>query len=264
MIDSRDRVMGVLGLSHDITPRKLAEVQREHLISELERKNAELDRFTYTVSHDLKSPLIAIRAFLSLLEDDLKTGKTAQVETDIARIDESAIKLESLINTLLALSRSGKNVDTPVQIPFSDLAHEAADLLEPSWRKRGIVLVIPDSLPVVSGDRQRLLQVMTNLIDNAVRFMGDPQEPRIEIGVQDEAGTPVFFIRDNGTGIRKENLPRVFGLFERFNPDIPGTGIGLVTVKRIIEAHGGRIWVESEGVGKGTTFWFTLPVKEKS
>jgi signal transduction histidine kinase len=90
--------------------------------------------------------------------------------------------------------------------------------------------------------------------------MGDPQGPCIEIGMRDDAGTPVFFVRDSGMGIKKENLPRVFGLFERFNPDIPGTGIGLATVKRIIEAHGGRIWVESEGEGKGTTFRFTLPV----
>ena len=249
-------------ISHirDITGRRQVEEMRELLIRELALKNAELDRFTSTVSHDLKSPLIAIRAFLSLLEGDIKSGKTGQVQADIARIDESAEKLESLINTLLALSRSGKSVDAPVQIPFSDLAHEAAGLLEPSWRKRGITVIIPDTLPVISGDRPRLLQVMTNLIDNAVRFMGDPQGPCIEIGMRDDAGTPVFFVRDSGMGIKKENLPRVFGLFERFNPDIPGTGIGLATVKRIIEAHGGRIWVESEGEGKGTTFKFTLPV----
>jgi PAS domain S-box-containing protein len=244
----------------DITDRKKAEEVREHLISELAQKNTELDRFTYTVSHDLKSPLIAIRAFLSLLERDLKSGDAEQVQTDITRISESAEKLESLINTLLTLSRSGKSVDTPRRIPFTDLAQEAAGLLEPSWRKRGITVVIPDSLPILFGDRQRLLQVMTNLVDNAIRFMGDQKEPCINIGVRFDSGIPVFFVQDNGSGIKKENLEKIFGLFERFNPDIPGTGIGLATVKRIIEAHGGKIRAESEGLGKGTTFLFTLPI----
>jgi two-component system, LuxR family, sensor kinase FixL len=100
---------------------------------------------------------------------------------------------------------------------------------------------------------------MTSLPDNAVRFMGDPQEPRVEVGVQQEEGIPVFFVRDNGMGIKIEHLPKVFGLFKSFNPDVPGTGIGLATVKRIIEAHGGRCRAESEGGGKGTTFLFTVP-----
>ncbi|MCX6690624.1 MAG: ATP-binding protein, partial [Methanoregula sp.] len=92
------------------------------------------------------------------------------------------------------------------------------------------------------------------------KFMGDQKEPRIEVGVRHDDPGPVFFVRDNGIGIRNEDQPKIFGLFERLNPDIPGTGIGLSTVKRIIEAHGGKIWVESEGAGKGTAFWFTLPV----
>jgi two-component system sensor kinase FixL len=112
----------------------------------------------------------------------------------------------------------------------------------------------------VYGDRQRLRQVMINLLDNAIKYLGSQEEPRIEIGIRDDAGTPVIFVRDNGVGIKKENLTKIFGLYERFSPDIPGTGIGLATVKRIIEAHGGKIWIESEGEGLGTTVWFTLPV----
>jgi signal transduction histidine kinase len=101
---------------------------------------------------------------------------------------------------------------------------------------------------------------MTNLLDNAVKFMGDQTEPRVEIGVSTGTRMPVFFVKDNGMGFKEENLTRVFGLYERFNPEIPGSGIGLATVRRIIEAHGGKIWVESAGEGKGTTFRFTLPV----
>jgi signal transduction histidine kinase len=246
----------------DITGLKRAEEAREYLMDELARKNVELDRFTYTVSHDLRSPLMSIRGFLSLLEADLKTGDFTRVKTDVIHISDSAEKLELLITTLLALSRSGRTVDTPVRIPFTDLAREAAGLLEVTLRTRGVTLVIPDDMPVIYGDRQRLLQVMVNLIDNAVKFMGGQDKPRIEAGLRSDTGTRVFFVRDNGSGIRKENLPKVFGLFERFNPDVPGTGIGLATVKRIIEAHGGKIWVESEGEGMGTTVCFTLPDDE--
>jgi signal transduction histidine kinase len=121
-------------------------------------------------------------------------------------------------------------------------------------------MVISDDMPSVSGDMVRLRQVMTNLLENAVKFMGGQKEPRVEVGNRNDAGETVFFVRDNGIGIKKENLQKVFGLFERFNPEIPGTGVGLATVKRIIEAHGGKIWTESEGEGKGTTVCFTLTV----
>ena len=248
------------GFVEDITGRKQAEEQRERLVCELAQKNEELDRFTYTVSHDLKSPLLSIRAFASLLERDLKSGDSGKIQRDIFHINESTEKLENLINTLLALSRSGKAVDTPVRIPFSDLAREAAGLLDPTLRERGVILEISDTMPVIYGDRQRFLQVMTNLLDNAVKFMGDQKEPRIEITTRAGTGSPVYCVRDNGMGIRPENLEKIFGLFERFDPDVPGTGIGLSTVKRIIGAHGGKIWVESDGPGKGTTVCFTLPV----
>jgi PAS domain S-box-containing protein len=243
----------------DITERKQSEELRDRLIRNLAQKNAELDKFTYTVSHDLKSPLIALQAYLSLLEEDLKTGDTGQVHTDIIRIVESADKLEDLITTLLSLSRSGRTVDSPVALSFTGIAREAAGILDSMTKDRGVTLTIPEAMPTVFGDRQRLVQVMTNLLDNAIKFMGDQKMPRVEVGVRHEGGKPVFFVRDNGMGIRTEELPNVFGLFERFNPEVPGTGIGLATVKRIIEAHGGWILVESEGPGKGTTISFTLP-----
>ncbi len=243
----------------DVTDRKQIEEQREHLIHELELKNSELDRFTHTVSHDLKSPLVTIRAFLNLLEEDVKSGNSPGVKMDIARMDESAEKLEGLITTLLALSRSGRTVDAPASIPFTDVVSYAVQLLDAPLKGRGVTLVIPDTLPVIAGDRHRLVQTMTNLLDNAIKYMGDQDAPRIEIGVEKDCGMPVFFVTDNGMGIAKENLQKVFGLYERFSPHVPGTGIGLATVKRIVEAHGGKIWVESEGPGKGSTFRFTLP-----
>ncbi|MDO9550494.1 MAG: histidine kinase N-terminal 7TM domain-containing protein [Methanoregula sp.] len=249
----------ILSSISDITDQRLAEAERENLIHDLALKNTELDRFTYTVSHDLKSPLITIRGFLGLLEEDLRKNDPIQAQSDINRISSAAENMERLIATLLALSRSGRAIDAPVRISFSALAGEAAGQLETPVREHHVTLNIPENLPVISGDRVRLLQVMTNLLDNAIKFMGDQREPRIDVGVQDDAGTPVFFVQDNGMGIKKENLAKVFGLYERFNPEIPGTGIGLATVKRIIEAHGGKIWAESEGEGMGTTMCFTLP-----
>jgi signal transduction histidine kinase len=251
-------------LNREIEVRKKAEEVKNVLLKELEQKNIELDRFTYTVSHDLKSPLITIQGFLGYLGQDLQKNDTEKVRADLQRISSATGKMERLISTLLELSRSGKSVDTPEQIPFTVLVQEAAGLLDVSLKNRGVTLTVPEDLPVVTGDRQRLLQVMTNLLENAVKFMGEQKEPRIEVGVRHEDARPVFFVRDNGIGIRNEDQPKIFGLFQRLNPDIPGTGIGLATVKRIVEAHGGKIWVESEGIGKGTTFRFTVPGAERS
>jgi signal transduction histidine kinase len=257
--DHEGHVVASLVSFLDITERKRSEEQQQALLQELARKNAELDRFTHTISHDLKSPLVTIRGFLGLLEEDLQKQDAVQVHSDMARISKAADTMEHLIVTLLDLSRSGRTVDTPVRIAFTELAREGAGLLATSLQQHRAIMVIPDNLPVISGDRHRLLQVMTNLYDNALKFMGDQQEPRVETGVRYDAGTPIFFVMDNGMGIRKEDQARVFALFERLDTGIPGTGIGLATVKRIIEAHSGKIWVESEGVGKGTTVCFTVP-----
>jgi signal transduction histidine kinase len=133
-------------------------------------------------------------------------------------------------------------------------------LVNKSIWEHGITLELQKNLPVVYGDKQRLIEVLQNLLDNAAKFMGNQKNPQIEIGQRGEDvehGNPVFFVRDNGIGISPEYHEQVFGLFNKLNPDIDGTGIGLTLVKRIIELHSGRIWVESEK-GKGSTFYFTL------
>ena len=125
------------------------------------------------------------------------------------------------------------------------------------------VYVEPD-LPSVYGDAKRLLELVQNLIDNAAKYMGDQPEPHIEIGTRGfENGKPVFFVRDNGIGIAPEHQEQIFGLFNKLHPNVDGTGVGLALVKRIVEYHGGRIWVESEA-GKGATFCFSLPLGEKT
>ena len=232
---------------------------RKQLISELESKNAELERFTYTVSHDLKSPLFTIRGFLGYLEQDALSGDHVRLKSDVQRITDATDKMQRLLNELLELSRVGRLRNEYTSFPFGELAREASELVQGRIMARGISLSIEPYLPVVYGDRPRLTEVLQNLLDNAAKFMGDQAQPHIEIGCDSvKDGRLIFYVRDNGMGIAAEHFERVFGLFNKLDPKTDGTGIGLAVVRRIVEVHGGRIWVESEA-GKGTTFYFTLP-----
>jgi PAS domain S-box-containing protein len=243
----------------DITDRKQAEEFRERLIKELEQKNAELERFTYTVSHDLKSPLITIKGFAGLLEDDAGKRDPVQLKKDVRRIIAAADTMQELLADVLELSRVGRVISLPENTPFGTIAKGAVDLLAGPLADRGVRVEIAPDLPVISVDRARIREVMANLIENGVKFMGSQQNPVIRIGVDLDGTTPVFFVQDNGIGIDPRYLERIFNLFERLDVSTLGTGIGLTIVRRIIEVHGGEIWAESEGPGKGTTFRFTLP-----
>ena len=235
---------------------------RKKLIAELESKNAELERFTYTVSHDLKSPLFTIRGFLGYLEKDAASGNQERLKSDIQRINDATEKMQRLLNELLELSRIGRLMNESQPVSFGELAHEVLELVQGRIMERGITVHIQSDLPTVFGDRQRLAEVLQNLIDNAAKFIGNQTEPRIEIGQWgDDEGKPVFYVKDNGIGIQTEHHDRIFGLFNKLDIKSDGTGIGLSIVKRIVEVHGGRIWVESEA-GKGSTFYFTLPRAE--
>ncbi len=251
----------VMAMVRDITIRKWVESERENLIEELERKNAELERFTYTVSHDLKSPLITIRGFLGFLKEDMQNGDTVRLEKDMQRIIGATEKMQKLLGDLLDLSRVGRLINKPEDVPFNELVSDVIELLHGRITQGGITVIVQDALPIVHVDRQQLFEVLQNLIDNAAKFMGDQPAPRLEIG---QMGTinemPVIYVRDNGIGIAPEFTEKIFGLFDKLNAQTEGTGIGLALVRRIIEFHGGRIWVESE-LGKGSTFLFTLPAR---
>jgi PAS domain S-box-containing protein len=252
------KIMYYEGTVEDITSRKEAEVERERLLNELSAKNAELERFVYTVSHDLKSPLVTIVGFLGFLEDDFQTGNTEALHKDMERIYRAAFKMQDLLKDLLDLSRIGRMMNESEIVSFNALVNEALELTEGRLHERGIQVDVESDMPSVYGDAKRLLELVQNLIDNAAKYMGNQPEPRIEIGCQGfEEEKPIFFVRDNGIGIAPEHHDRIFGLFNKLDPDVEGTGIGLALVKRIVEYHGGRIWVESEA-GKGATFLFTL------
>jgi PAS domain S-box-containing protein len=251
-------------LRNEIAERQRIEEEREQLITELESRTAEMERFTYTVSHDLKSPLITIQGFLGLLEKDAMAGDTERMETDIGYIRAAAATMQRLLNELLELSRIGRVINPLTEIALSELAQEAVTLVSGQITARGVQVQIAPDLPVVTGDRPRLLEVFQNLLDNAVKFMGSQPQPYINIGMRQEGEEPVYYVQDNGIGIAPRYHEKVFGLFERLDVASDGTGIGLTLVKRIIEVHGGRVWVESAGEGQGSTFCFTLPCPDTS
>ncbi len=236
--------------------RHLAE--RERLISEPATKNAELERFNYTVSHDLKSPLVTIKGFLGLLKRDAADGDLERLDHDVQRISAAADKMHNLLEELLELSRVGHQVNTPVEVLSRDLAFEALELVGGSIAESEAEIEIAPDLPPVVGDRVRLVEVYQNLIINALKYMGPQSAPRIEIGFDNNGSGKRFYVRDNGIGIEPAYHEKIFGLFERLDASSEGSGIGLALVRRIIETHGGRIWVESEGQGCGSTFYFTL------
>ncbi|MBM4428691.1 MAG: PAS domain S-box protein, partial [Chloroflexi bacterium] len=260
--NSQGEVTGTIGIARDITERKTAELERERLITELEAKNAELERFTYTVSHDLKAPLVTITGFLSYLDKDAREGKFDKFQRDLERIQQAAQKMHNLLSDLLELSRIGRIINEPVEIPFREIVREAIAAVEGQLKARGVNVEYEDEAVTIYGDRIRLTEVLQNLLDNAVKFMGNQPEPRIRIGSSmDENNHPSFYVQDNGIGMDPQFSERIFGLFNKLDPNTQGSGVGLSIVKRIIEVHNGNIWVESQP-GKGSTFYFNLKERD--
>jgi PAS domain S-box-containing protein len=246
-------------LARDISERKGLEAQREAMLTELEEKNRELERFTYTVSHDLKAPLIAINGFLGLLEEDTASGDRERVNEDIAELRRVSRRMGRLLENLLELSRIGRVTRPPEKVALLEVVQVVEDSLSESIASQGVELVIAPDLPSVLADRDRLAEVFQNLLGNALHFMGEQPDPRVEITAEVKQGEVLCRVRDNGIGIEPRYHEAVFHLFHRLDSATPGTGVGLAIVKRIVEFHGGQVWVESEGDGKGSTFICTLP-----
>lgn len=257
--NSTGEFVGYIGHCFDITEQKIAELERQRLINELGKRNAELECFTYTVSHDLKSPLVTILGFIGQLEQDLADNDRESVAADLGFIDGAANQMRELLDSLLQLSRAGRSVGDPHPIDLAALAREAIELLGDRLAHARLRIDFPAELPIVKGDPVRLLEVFQNLLENAAKFTAGHPAPCIEVGCTTGTDALLCHVRDNGIGIPAEYQEKVFGLFEQLDPGSGGTGIGLAIVRRIVEEHGGRIWVESAGPGTGCTFWFTLP-----
>jgi two-component system, NtrC family, sensor kinase len=231
---------------------------RAVLVAELERKNKELEAFSYSVSHDLRAPLRAIDGFSKALIEDCADKLDAEAMQHLARVRTAAQRMGELIDDMLQLSRVTRLEISRRRVDLSALAHEIAAELDRQEPERSVEVVIHSDI-VTEADARLLRIVLENLLGNAWKFTRKAERPRIELGVR-EGGEPVFFVRDNGAGFDMRYAEKLFRPFQRLHTeaDFPGTGIGLATIHRVVERHGGRVWAEG-AVGEGATFFFTLP-----
>jgi light-regulated signal transduction histidine kinase (bacteriophytochrome) len=247
-------------IMQDITERKRSERLLQESIEELARSNTELEQFTYIASHDLKEPLRMISSFTQLLEKRYKDKIDEDANDFIKFITEGVVRMQDLINSLLAYSRIGKLSKEFEKIDLNDVLKNVIDNLQQLINETNAE-VIYDSLPSLFVDKNQLLQVFQNLISNAIKFHGK-ESPQVRVSARPDNQCWVFSIRDNGIGIDPKDFERIFIIFQRLHAkdEYDGTGIGLAICKKIIEHHSGKIWVESE-VGKGSTFYFSIPNK---
>ena len=247
------------------TALKENEKKLEAALAELAEKNTELETFVYTVSHDLKTPIVTIEGFIGALREDFGGRIDENAEKYLNYMSDASRNMELLINDLLYLSRIGRLPERKTEFSFDDLMEKVLKTLQRKIDERGVALNVEKGLPLVYGEMERLCQVMENLLSNAVKYIGkENPSPRIDVGAMDQDGHKVFFVRDNGIGIEKRYHQKIFEIFQRLpaaKKSADGTGVGMTIVKRIIEHHGGDIWLDSEP-GKGTAFFFTLKGKE--
>jgi PAS domain S-box-containing protein len=242
----------MLGTHTDITNLKQAEL-------ELRMKNADIEQFLYTVSHDLRTPLVTVKTFLGYLKDDMASGNQKRVAQDLQFIHGAADKMKMLLDELLEMSRFDRVESKAVKVSFSDVVGEVLDVMAGIINERQVDIHHPETDLMLFGDRLRLCRIWQNLIENAIKYSRNDSIPQIRLGLLQENGETVFFVMDNGIGIDPKYCTKIFGIFEKLDPKSPGAGLGLSLVQRIVEKYGGKIWVESTGSDKGSCFFFTLP-----
>ena len=231
-------------------------------VDELAVSNQELDDFAYIASHDLKEPLRGIHNYSSIIIEDYEDKLDSEGTDKLTTLIRLTKRMENIINDLLYFSRVGRTDINREKTDLNHLIAEITDSLQFSISENQVTCRIPETLPIVSCDHVRLKEVFYNLLTNAIKY-NDKEHKWIEIGYQDEDRTkssPIFYVRDNGIGIKENHVGKVFKLFKRLhgrNKFGGGTGAGLTIVKKIIQKHGGEIWLESTP-GQGTTFYFTI------
>ncbi len=256
--DSEGGIVSIRSTIQDITERKRAEAALARRTAELARSNAELEQFAYVVSHDLNEPLRMVTSYLQLIESRYKGQLDSDADEFISFAVDGARRMQRLIKDLLAYSRiqrrgrpfASTELDGVLKRVLLDLAVAIGE---------NEAEITHDPLPTIEADEMQMGQLLQNLICNAIKFRRD-ERPRIHVGCEDKGDFYAFSVRDNGIGIAEDQRGRIFDVFQRLHPteEYPGTGIGLAICRRIVERHGGRIWIESEP-GKGSTFLFRLP-----
>ncbi len=247
------------GILTDVTDQKKAALEREMLIRELETKNRDLERFTYIISHELKTPLITIKGFLGYLEDEAFKGDFSGLHQDILRILAATETMSNLLNDLAVLNRIGHIATEKRNVKIKDIVQKCIGYFSRQINEKSIRIILSDNLPEVKAYPGELFELFKNLLDNSIKFIENQKSPVIEIGVNQIGNKQVLFIKDNGRGFESKYSERIFGLFNKLDASTAGTGAGLTMAKKIIEHHGGWIKAESEGPDKGAKFSFTIP-----
>lgn len=226
---------------------------------EAEQRSQELEQFIYTISHDLRSPTLSIQGFANLLQRNLNRKLDEQSQEHLLRILANAEAMDLLLRDLLEVSRLGRGQEARERIKTREIIASVLREFEPELKRLKVRIKTADDLPTICYSPRLLARVFRNLLDNAVKFMGEQTEPVISIGYERTPDGHRFSIADNGRGIEPEERERVFGLFARAGEShASGHGVGLAMVRRIVESHGGRVWVQSQP-GVGSTFFFTTP-----
>ena len=256
--DEAGNVRGYLGTVTDITERKQLEREIEERNVELRRSNAELEQFASVASHDLQEPLRIVNGYVRLLARRYRDRIDEEADEFIGYILHGVQRMQNLIEDLLRYARVGTRGEEPEPTDAEDVLATALGNLQASIEETGAT-VTHDPLPTVHADGSQLTQLFQNLIGNAIKFSGD-RKPAVHVGVDRHNGEWEFLVQDNGIGIESEYREQIFQIFQRLHgrDEYPGTGIGLAICKKIVERHGGRIWVESEA-GSGAEFRFTIP-----
>jgi signal transduction histidine kinase len=249
---------GVNSLHRMDTKRRQAEHNLQETAAKLARSNADLEQFAYVASHDLKEPLRAISGSVQVLQERYRDRMDERAEAVIKHTVDGATRMQTLIEDLLTYSRLTTREAPLVPTPCTEILQEVLANLE-LCIKESKAVITHDSLPIVSADRTQLLQVFQNLISNGIKYRSQ-RTPRIHLSAEQRDHEWLLSVRDNGIGIAPQYADRIFRIFQRLHTrsEYSGTGIGLAVCKKIVERHGGRIWVESE-LEEGSTFYFTLP-----
>lgn len=253
-----------LGMQLDITDRITANEQLQAKSEELERSNHELEQFTYATSHDLQEPLRMINSYIQLLNKRYGDKLDEDAQTFLGFATEGAERMQELINDLLSLSKVSSSENRFMQVDIGKTVDRALQNLRMSTEESNAQITV-NELPELNVDATQISQLFQNLIGNAIKYRHKDTAPQITISAKKHKNSYVFSVADNGIGIPKEHFERVFTIFQRLHTrtEYPGNGIGLSICSKIIDKHGGKIWVESI-TGKGSTFYFSLPVKREA
>ncbi len=254
---------GVFAIARDITVQKRAEGEKEKISKDLKKKNEELERFLYTTTHDLKTPLVTIRGFCEFLEGDLKERNIKEAEESLKRITGATHQMDNVIESILKIGRLGWKKSSFTKTDFNTLVRKIVNDLEIPRAKNGVEIVVSSKMPILLVEKENVEEVFSNLIINAIEHAKTLPHPRIEIGSKKMKDSYQFYVKDNGVGIAPEYHEKIFEPFEKLKSKKTGTGIGLAIVKKIIEDYSGEVWVDSK-LGKGATFWFSLPTSDNN